>query len=239
MTDLATGILLDVYSIDADKIALATYQPIKDRILRTANRKGQDIWNARDWTYRYITGTGTFTGGTGVWEIDVAWANEGRDGIVYLTDGMGGPLTWKRAGELRQRLLANNARRGRPQNYTVTSEEAGVRILQCEPIPDSDAAFAFVVQTTAPALTYASPSDPDGLETLIPNTDFHDVLYEMVAAIEYAKKGNRIDAAAAEKRAKEGLFAMVCTESQGKPEIQNMPRFAGSADMGVSGGDWP
>lgn len=232
---LIDDVIVQHHQVPADKTAASAYTRMRVRVLRNTQKALGRLWHLRDWTFTYVeNGVVTLAAvGDDTGDLPAEWADEGQQGGAWL-DTENQPLTWKRSGTIASMKQTSDGGSGVPQYYTVI----GMRKLAVWPPTDTDGRVVNVRYRSRPPLLVDSTDGqgdpaPSNLE-LFP-WDWRELLYEMVVLREMLAKGDVASIPAQERLVENGIFAMVTTERQGKPGLQSLPRYEGSAD--VFGGD--
>jgi len=229
--ELISTVLTDHHQINSLKVAAAGYAKWRARLLREERRAIRELWHLRDWTFAYVEADDIViaSGGT---DFDLttpaagSWLADGVDGGVWTVNGDKRPLVWMRQGRLNMLKQTSNET-GPPRFYTVI----GNKTLRVWPPPTESTTLFACYKSMAPTpMDDEGGVDDDGL-LRIPLDYRESVIYEKVVLKEMEAKGDVQSVAMQAAKIESNIFSMVCNERQGKPWEQNMPRFAGSADV--------
>lgn len=229
--ELISTVLTDHHQINSLKVAAAAYAKLRARILRNERKAIRRIWHLRDWIFTYVEADDIIIPAGGS-DFDLStpaagsWLSDGIDGGLWLLNDPKSALVWHRAGIVNNLLRSTET--GVPRAYTVT----GQRTLRVWPRPPAETGLFGIYKSTAPTPIDDDSDEDDGL-LRIPLDYRESVIYEMVVLYEMKAKGDLASIPAQTQDVKDAVFDMVCNERQGKPWEQNMPRFAGSADVGM------
>ncbi len=223
--DLIDKVMVFHHQIPEARIAAGgAYDNLRSRLLSVAQRKLTEIINESDWTFRYVSHEAVTIDTTGLGTLPAAWSNEGQQGGVWLDPAVNARrLHWHRLGDVTSRRETGTDA-GEPEIYSVR----GLREIITWPLPPVSMTVYVQYQASVGALTDASPGGID----VLPEQWRDSVLYEMVLLEEMEKKGNQPSLPYQLQMVSKNRFMMLCQERQGKPEVQMMPRYAGSADVG-------
>jgi hypothetical protein len=223
------NLLTDHHQISLSKIAVSSMERLRRRITRNLQRVAIRLWNMRNWTFTYVDLTDgslvlTVANNSEV-DLPAEWANEGKDGGVWLFDEPKTPLRWRRSGEIAHYRNGHRAE-GTPELYTVV----GLRKLQGWPFATGDTKLSLRYQATAPIIADSDDPDTNGLSRF--PADWRDtVLYEWLVWYEMKDKGDVAGMASQWELVRDAILDMCCKEHQGKPWEEHLPRFEGSADV--------
>jgi hypothetical protein len=220
------------YRIDLAKVSATAYAPLRAQVLSSLADELHAIWYLHDWTFRYVDTTVTLKklnlpdddGYHAALPAD--WANEGRDGGVWLTDPDRGQIQWKRSGEITDLQRTYPDIVGVPEWYAVE----GVRNLTVYPkTTGADRSLYVRYQQTVPNLVDET-TDAGGLD-VVPIDWIRGALYLGTVVREMVRKGQNELVAAQAQLYQNAVYSLVCSERQGKPWQDYLPRFPGSSDV--------
>lgn len=219
-------LLTDHHHINPAKVATNVVTRLRARGLNNLRRAARRLWRLRDWTFTYVDDSSTVIIPANGFQdtLPAGWANDGVDGGVFTLNDPKHPLVFKRSGVITE-LLRTSQEKGDPKFYTID----GLDVIKVYP-PVSVATPLYVrYKAITPALAdQAAPGD--GLSSF--PIDWRDtVLYEWMVWYELKDKGDVQQMSVQWDIVKDAIFTMCMEERQGKPWDEDLPRFAGSADV--------
>jgi hypothetical protein len=226
--DLVDLVLKQFHTIDQAKLASASYTPLRARILRNARLETIAMYNLRDWLFRYING-GTVTIPDSSYDaiLPAGWANEGQDGGVWRTGAFAGPLQWTPLGQIKNLQQTYPDQVGDVFRYSVENR-AGVWYITCFPKASPAQNLSLYYEGITPEIA-DDPADT-GLARF--PTDWREsVIYNGTVLREMRDMGDIQSLPAQTALYNDAVFSMCCTERQGKPNVDQWPRFPGGTDI--------
>jgi hypothetical protein len=195
---------------------------LRARILENEQDACNVLLTYRDWSFRYVEAD-LIEASDNTIALPAHWANEGRQGGVWVTN-QSGPyrVEWRRLGDVLDMIQRDPNAVGPPQFYSVQ----GLRNLRLYPRPnDIDLHLAFKVN----AVLCEDSADGEGC-LVFPEMWRRSVLFEMVIEREMQDKGEFDGLVIQKAKVKEALHNMCCDEQQGLPEDRRVPHYIGMPD---------
>lgn len=232
---LIDEVLVQHHQINPAKVSSQTMLPARARILRNTQRVINNWWGLRDWNIKYITDSPVAlpASGDGLVTLPAEFANEGQDGGVWITGSDPWRVQWRRSGEVRNWRASFPDDRGRPNVYTVS----GLRTAMFYPRPDQNYSLLVSFVRSAPILSDRAESDapdpdedPGGIDN-VPVDIVRSVLLSGTIFWECVDKGDTQALQVWQGNLGQGVENSCLNLRQGKPEVQTLPRYAGSSDV--------
>lgn len=229
-------LITDHHHINEAKVASSVVARLRARALANLQKAARRLWRLKDWTFTYVDDPSSVVIPADGFEalLPAPFAGDGIDGGFFTINDPKHPLVFRRAGIINE-WLKTSPEKGNPKFYTVDvgsrAESGGgmAYMLKVFPPPSVNTPIHCRYKQACPTLIdQLAPGD--GLSAF--PVDWRDtVLYEWLVWYELRDKGDVQQMPLQMDIVRDAIFSMCCEERQGKPWEEDLPRFAGSADI--------
>lgn len=218
-------LITDHHHINPAKVATSIVTRLRLRGKNNLAKAARRLWRLRDWSFTYVDDSSVVIPADGFEAtLPAPWANDGVDGGFFTLNDPKHPLVFRRSGMLTE-LIRTSAEKGDPKFYTIVGLS---KIQVFPPVSVSTPLYSRYKSVCPPIVDQVAPGD--GLSSF--PIDWRDtVLYEWLVWYELKDKGDVQQMGAQWDIVKDAIFTMCIEERQGKPWDEDLPRFAGSADV--------
>jgi hypothetical protein len=222
--DLVDDLMEDHMGVPTDK---GDYTSKRNRCTRVIQRAANYVWNFRDWSWAYVSGTVSVAANANLEIAADTIQSFGRDGGVWIDSAANDrpPLTWIPYHRYLD-MYYSRYTTGEPRYYAEGDQDTddGTRIIYLFPDNDATRTFAYTARSTPPTCVYESEASSDEL-FLIPMPWRRNVIYEWAVYYLMKQSGNMQSRTEQKALAQEYLGQMAREERDGRNAPMNLAPY--------------